>query len=344
MGASDTATVYARFARSQALGTSAVYEDWAAGVAGDPEVLALLEALPAPKRQPNLLFAAARLVGAPSGSWTDVGPWVVAHWDAVAREMRARATQTNEPRRCAVLLPALAAVDGPVALVEVGASAGLCLYPDRYSYDYTLPDGSSVRLDPADGPSDVVLPCRIEGPVPSRLPDVVQRLGVDLNPLDLRDPDAMAWLEALVWPEHADRLQTLRAAARLVTADPPLIVRGDLNEHVRELVAQAPADATVVVQHSAVFPYLSPADSAAFVATMAELRASQGVVWVANEGWTRVPAITTRLPGGVRPDFVVAVDGAPVAVAEAHGRWVHVLADSPGSPPPGVGRATSAGA
>ncbi|MFE4537493.1 DUF2332 family protein [Streptomyces scopuliridis] len=50
--------------------------------------------------------------------------------------MLSRRTQTNEPGRCATLLPALAALDGPLALIEVGASAGLCLHVDRYSYDY----------------------------------------------------------------------------------------------------------------------------------------------------------------------------------------------------------------
>ena len=62
--------------------------------------------------------------------------------------MRERRTQTNEPRRCATLLPALAQLDGPLALLEVGASAGLCLYPDRYSYRY---DGGDVLGDGARG-------------------------------------------------------------------------------------------------------------------------------------------------------------------------------------------------
>ena len=50
--------------------------------------------------------------------------------------MLSRATQTNEPARCAVLLPVLARLPQPLALLEVGASAGLCLLPDHYGYDY----------------------------------------------------------------------------------------------------------------------------------------------------------------------------------------------------------------
>jgi hypothetical protein len=49
--------------------------------------------------------------------------------------MLAQSTQTNEPGRCAALLPMLARLPEPLALLEVGASAGLCLLPDFYTYD-----------------------------------------------------------------------------------------------------------------------------------------------------------------------------------------------------------------
>lgn len=344
----DTAAVYAQFAESQARnGGSPTYQDWAHGVAADPEVCALLDGLPEPKRQPNLLFAAARLLGAsparlveappadveappadveaPSASWAEVRPWLVAAWPEVEREMRTRATQTNEPRRCATLLPALAAIDGPVALIEVGASAGLCLYPDRYSYEYTSPGGARTRLDPADGPSQVLLPCAIEGPVPTRMPRIVWRAGIDLNPLDVRDPADLAWLEALVWPEHTDRVETLRAAAHVVADDPPRLVTGDLLDGLPDLVAAAPADATVVVQNSAVLYYLTPAELVTFAATMDQLRRTRGVVWLSNEGWTVLPDVAGRLPEGLSPQFILARDGVPVALTDPHGRSVRLL-------------------
>lgn len=263
--------------------------------------------------------------------------WLLTAWPDVEREMRARATQTNEPRRCATLVPTLAAIDGPVALVEVGASAGLCLYPDRYSYLYTSPDGVRTRLDPADGPSEVLLPCDIEGPVPAglpsavtspvpaRLPDIVWRAGIDLNPLDVRDPGDLAWLEALVWPEHADRVETLRAAARVVAADPPRLVRADLLTGVADLVAAAPAEATVVVQSSAVLYYLTPAELAQFTATMEHLRRTRGVVWLSNEGWTVLPDVARKLPADADPQFILARDGEPVALTDPHGRSVRLL-------------------
>lgn len=322
-----TATVYAQFAGSQALnGGSPTYQDWARGVAVDPEVCALLDTLPEPRRQPNLLFAAARLAGAPDRSWAEVRHWLLAAWPDVEQVMRTHTTQTNEPRRCATLLPALPAIEGPIALIEVGASAGLCLYPDRYSYLYTSSDGSRTRLDPVDGPSEVVLPCDIEGPVPTRMPDVVWRAGIDLNPLDVRDPADLAWLEALVWPEHTDRVATLRAAARVVARDPPRLVTGDLLDRLPDLVASAPADATVVVLHSAVLYYLTDADKAVFAATMSDLRRTRGAVWLSNEGWTVLPDVAARLPEGLSPQFILARDGEPVALTDPHGRSVRLLA------------------
>ena len=322
----STAAVYARFAESQALnGDSPTYQDWARGVAADPELRVRLDTLPPAKRQPNLLFAAARLIGAPPARWAEVRPWLLANWHDVEREMRTRTTQTNEPRRCATFLPTLAALGSPVALIEVGASAGLCLCPDRYSYVYTSPDGTRTRVDPADGPSEVLLPCAIEGPAPERMPEVVWRAGIDLNPLDVRDPADLAWLEALVWPEHTDRLATLRAAARVVAADPPHVLESDLLVGLRDLVDAAPAGATVVVLHSAVLYYLTDAEKSTFAATMSDLRRSRGVVWLSNEGWTVLPDVAARLSEGHSPQFILARDGEPVALTDPHGRSVRLL-------------------
>ena len=83
------------------------------------------------------------------------------------RTIMSRATQTNEVGRCATLLPLLASLPGPLALLEVGCSAGLCLFPDRYSYRFTGSRGD-VAVDPVDGPSPVVLPACSRATSPSR--------------------------------------------------------------------------------------------------------------------------------------------------------------------------------
>src|SRR5690554_1105812 len=189
-----TADRFRAFAEVEARGLSECYQEWALGISTDQAVLALLDALPPGKRQPNLVFSAARFLGAPVSDYARFARWLRGNWPAVDTVCRSHATQTNEPGRCATLLPALAAVPGPIALIEVGASAGLCLYPDLFSYRYTPVQGASARdevgsrmLHPVSGPSSVLLDCEYSGPVPlpQALPDVVWRAGIDLNPLDV---------------------------------------------------------------------------------------------------------------------------------------------------------------
>ncbi len=95
-----------------------------------------LATLPDEKRQPNLLFAALRHVCGTPRDWPTFRALLREHASAVRATMLTRRTQTNEAGRCATLLPVLARLPQPLALLEVGASAGLCLLPDRYGYDY----------------------------------------------------------------------------------------------------------------------------------------------------------------------------------------------------------------
>ncbi|WP_278262868.1 DUF2332 domain-containing protein [Nocardia sp. AG03] len=306
---------FREFALREARGNSPLYHRRALDMAADPETLALIAALPPDKRQPNLILAAARVNGANAERYSEFREQFHAHWPAIARTALTRRTQTNEAGRAACLLPILAALPGPLSLVEVGASAGLCLYPDRFSYRY---DGAS--LDPEEGPSSVVLSCTTTGavPIPTRLPRVVHRTGVDLNPLDAADGGDRDWLAALVWPGQEHRAARLRAACAIAAADPPKIIVGDLIEKVTELVATAPRDSTVVVFHSAVLNYLSPAARAEFRTTVRALPCH----WISQEGPGVLPWLTDQLPGRDSDDaqLVVALDEVALAYAGPHGQ------------------------
>lgn len=231
--------------------------------------------------------------------------------------MLARSTQTNEAARCAVLLPALSRLEGPLSLIEVGASAGLCLYPDRYSYAYTRA-GQTIEVHPSAGPSSVVLPCELRaGTAPARVPEVIWRAGLDLNPLDVTCPEDLAWLETLVWPEHAERRQRLHLAAQIVAQDPPLLVRGSLTDGLDALIAQTPEDTHVVVFHSAVLAYVDRTEREAFAGRMAQ---RVDVTWISNEGAGVLPSVTAD---GSRPAdgrHILAMEGAPMALTGPHGQ------------------------
>jgi hypothetical protein len=120
----------------------------------------------------------------------------------LARVMRERRTQTNKAARCAVLLPALAQLPGPLALNEVGAAAGLTLLHDFYSYDY---DGHLIAGRDPDAPT---LQCHHTRPLP--LPDRVPEIGTGRHraPGSIRPPRRM------------DRMGRVEVTGRLLEADP----------------------------------------------------------------------------------------------------------------------------
>jgi len=318
--------LYDDFGRHWAHGTSPLYEEWALGIAGDRELAERIAPLARRLRQPNLLFAAARWAGSPLAPFARWREWLLANWERVLDVARERSTQTNEPNRCATLLPVLSRIDGPVALLEVGAAAGLCLFPDRYSYEYSTPSGIR-RLAPTAGEARVSLACRVDadGVVPDRLPEVVWRRGVDLNPIDARDPEEVEWLATLVWPgpDHDARVARLRAAAAVAASDPPDIIRGDLLETVTDAAAATPPEATLVVFHSAVLLYLDAAGRARFADIMDGLAAAvdRRVVWLSNESRGTLTAVDARVPADLDTSqrFIQSVDGVPIALAGQHG-------------------------
>ena len=299
-------------AERELAGVSPSYEAICRAAAQDEWLCARLDALPAPKRQPNLLLGAVRHLGGPTTSWAAFRAFAGDHWDAVENCIRTHRTQTNEPRRCTALLPVLSTLPQPLALLEVGASAGLCLIPERFGYDY---GGRLV----GDGPR---LACTVEGPVPvpGGLPQVAWRAGLDLDPLDVASDEDVRWLESLIWPEQTDRVARLHDAVRLARADPPQVHRGDLTADLAALAAEAPRDATLVVFHSAALAYVADEGRALVAEQLEAVARDRPVCWLANEA----PGVVAGTAGLRRTPshFVLTRDGVPLARTGPHGQAV----------------------
>jgi len=308
---------YRRFALVEARGVSTLYEHLAVFVAECPEILAFIASVPVERRQPNLFLAAVRHVAGVPQDGDQLIQAVRRKSDDIRRVMLSKTTQTNEPARCSVLLPVLAALPQPLALLEVGASAGLCLIPDRYGYDY----GTAV-LEPTGQtePQPPIFPCAASTntPLPATLPPVIWRAGLDLNPLDVRSESDTAWLETLVWPGQNDRSARLRAAIKVARTDPPKVVRGDVFVDLEPLMEQAPRDATLVVLHSAVLAYVQDQSRRdQFAKSMLALQA----VWISNEAPNVFPSMARQAPEPPSPgQFLLSIDGSPVAWTGPHGQ------------------------
>jgi hypothetical protein len=220
-----------------------------------------------------------------------------------------RLTQTNESRRCAALLPGI--WETPAVrfhLVDFGASAGLNLYLDRYSYRW-----GDQTWGP---PSPVVIETENRGRhlVPRNV-EVLSRTGLDLNPLDPSDPDNRLWLEALIWPEHEERRRRLRAALDLAARGEAVFVAGDALETLGPTLESLPAGEPAVVLNSFILNQFDPVDRSRVGDIVDEARRNRPVYRVSMEWLTKETDAA-----------VVAVDGADglrqVGLAHPHGEWI----------------------
>lgn len=246
------------------------------------------------------------------------------HREELERFLPTRLVQTNEVRRCALLLPAfyLAADRAggmPLAVVALGASAGLNLLFDRYGYNY---DGRRC----GDPNSALQLSCEVRGrlrpPLPAAMPAVAGRVGMDLNPLDLRDRDNLTWLLGQIWPNDAyrPRAERVRLAAALQLREPPRLIAGDVVEILPGVVGEIPRDRQVCLLHSFTVYEMPPDVRARLDRVIAgcaadRLLASVGLEWDSHhQSWLDLAWYRSGSKEVER-----------LARGQAHGEWIEWL-------------------
>lgn len=328
---------------------SPLYYALSVGVLEDPPMIRFAAAC-CPPSQPaaNLLFAVVHylLLGGTQHSLRDYYPDVVAaektpqtpsvktyplfqdfvrtHAITIQELMETRLVQTNIPRRTTCLLPLfglLARESGtrPLSLIEIGTSAGLNLHWDRYHHRYKFTSGE-VR-EWGDTNSPVHLSTEVRGPVPlPRFPADLRvgwRAGIDVNPIDVNDADAMRWLRALIFPEHLDRHHTIEAAAQVARTHPAPITTGDVLEHLRPVLWQTPKDSPICVYATMVLYQLTPRARRVLWDLLTDFSHSRPVSVIVmdgvTEGWSQL--LIRDFKSGSHTKRTMAD-------AHAHGRWL----------------------
>jgi hypothetical protein len=245
-----------------------------------------------------------------------------------------RHTQTNEVGRCAVVMPVLATLNnecGPLDLVELGASAGLLLNLDRYAYRYQTGDHTVTVTPEVTMSPSLELVCGIRGPVelPSRLPEIASRLGIDPLPVDVDDPAATRWLQACVWPDQWDRLERLRTALDLARQHRVEVVRDDGS--TRTPTELAAASHHPVLLTSWALTYLDATRRADLLRRLDELAQTRDVSMVLFEDPTLIPEFPVPTRPGDAHRTVVALlrwrsgrrHAERLGTAHPHGYWWH---------------------
>jgi hypothetical protein len=298
--------------------SSPLYARISLAVAGDPEILAFVQAAPPAAHLPPALLAAVHylvlegtdhpLAEVYAGrSEADPGALFVdffhAHRAEIGAILAVRHIQTNECGRSAVIGPGLTWVasqlEGPYGLIDVGASAGLNLLCDRFRLDYGIHGATGPR------DSSVFVECQVKGGVPpiaAQLPSLVSRIGIDRSPIDLSDPDDARWLLACVWPDTG-RLARTAAAIRMGQLDPPPVLAGEATTVLPAALTQLPVGAVAVVVTTWAFAYFPIEAREEFVQILDDASRHRDIAWLSAEGQGTV----AQLPGDaeVRTDQAI---------------------------------------
>jgi hypothetical protein len=237
--------------------------------------------------------------------------------EAFILERLRSAPQTNEVRRSCALLPGfltIAALTGkPLILSEVGASAGLNLQWDRYSYhlgDFSWGKVSAVELAPLwEGP-----------PPPQAAIEITERTGCDLNPLDPASEDDRLRLFSYIWADQQDRLDRTAAALEMATISGLKVEKADAIDWLRKRLAKPRSGTTHVIYHTIAWQYLPPALKAEGETLIAEAGSR------ANEA---APLARLQLEADGKPDGAAILltlwpsgETREIGRADFHGRWV----------------------
>ncbi|MCK8483566.1 DUF2332 domain-containing protein [Aliiroseovarius sp. S2029] len=158
--------------------------------------------------------------------------------------------QTNEVRRAAVLIAAghwlAAQYDLPIRMYELGASAGLNLMWDRFAL--ALPGGQIGPPEPV-----ITLTPDWRGDLPTgKVPTILSRRGVDLMPMNARDPEDALRLISYLWADQPERLQRTRAVIDTLDAR---VDAGDAADWLEPQLKGAAPDHLTLVYHTIAWQY-----------------------------------------------------------------------------------------
>ena len=283
---------------------STLYKNLSLSIANDREVLEI--AVPVHRKPLHLFFAAVHysLLRQPAHPLAEFYPSIskrttkdknpYPHFREFCFENRAeiqriitkRSVQTNYPHRCSFLLPAFNHVyahsrELPLAIVEMGASAGLNLLWDYYAYDY------GIDKVIGDINSQVQINCKLHGnytpPLKKELPQIEYRVGIDLNPLNVKKPEDVLWLRSLIWPEHQEQANVFAQAVKLAQRKTIDLVKGNILDVLSSVVENVPPRTALCLFNSYTLYQITEQDKKHLELLIETIAIKRNLFWISVE-------------------------------------------------------------
>lgn len=321
---------------------SPMYQFLSIQVSQDLELINLAKETDSRQPAPNLFFAAVHflLMQNPSEELARYYPSIGGDFQAsplmfecfkdfcikfssqIGEILKSRLVQTNEVQRCALLFPAVSFVSqksaqSKLALVDIGVSGGLNFLMDKAQIQYT--DGRTF------GPSQALLQIRCESkgnPIPlDRHAVIIDRIGIDLNPINLLNEDERQWNLALIWPDQLERIERFKSAIQLLKITPLSFEMGNGIEVLPRVVSKISHGHLLCVMHSFTLNQFSKEDRVTFDETISRLSSDRDI-WRISLEWIGTP----------EPEIIISqyssgrkVLQQKVAECSGHGEWIRWL-------------------
>lgn len=251
--------------------------------------------------------------------WNAIAATIADH-DAEMTAFLDSPPQTNEVVRSAVLLGGFLtiakAVDRPLTLYELGASAGLNLLFDRYAYDL----GDNRKWGDANSPVRISSAWSGEAPALDRPLKIASREAVDLRPVDARSRDDRERMLAYIWPEQAERLRRIEPALDMVASSGLVVEQGDALAWLENIMAGPPQEGVCrVAYHSVFFQYLPAPLREALRQEIIAIgeRATEATPFA----WLSMEAGADRMSCELRLTIWPGAERRKLADVDWHGRW-----------------------
>lgn len=328
---------FTTFATRECKGSSILYEHLSENIAADDELLQLASYVRQGQPAPNLFFGAVHylllkgkshelrdyydsIVNNPRDAVTAFPyfrDFCLKYQHEIIQIVENKLVQTNEVRRCSYLYPAFCYIyektKRPLALIEIGTSAGLQLLWDKYCYSY-----NSDEEVYGEALSELRIVSEMQGARPpfilKQSPPVSTRIGVDLHINDLNNPDDYLWLKSLIWSEHTERIANFERASRCFKKQSLELIEGDGVKLLTEIALKIPQDSVLCVFHTHVANQIPNKDKYDLIERIKRLGEERDIFHLYNNMWDL---------GKIHLDYYLGGKeyNETLAETDGHGRW-----------------------